>query len=75
MAAIDTNEPSSLESLRSLPPDDPSSLVVGSDPAVNRVAHHAQRAAQVECTVLITGETGTGKRNLGPNAASARPPT
>jgi DNA-binding NtrC family response regulator len=25
------------------------------------VAHHAQRAAQVGCTVLITGETGTGK--------------
>ena len=28
---------------------------------MNQVAHHAERAAHVECTVLITGETGTGK--------------
>ena len=26
-----------------------------------RIAEHAQRAADVECTVLVTGETGTGK--------------
>ena len=50
-----------LDSLRSLPPQDPSSLVIGCDPAVGRAAHHAERAAQVECTVLISGETGTGK--------------
>jgi DNA-binding NtrC family response regulator len=36
-------------------------VLVGQDPAVGRVAHHAERAAQVECTVLITGDTGTGK--------------
>ena len=35
--------------------------VLGSNPAVRRVAQHAQRAAEVECTVLISGETGTGK--------------
>jgi len=52
---------SSLESLKSLPSGDPASVVVGNDPAVGRIAHHAQRAAQVECTVLISGETGTGK--------------
>lgn len=51
----------SLESLASLAPDDPASLLLGQDPSVNRLAHHAERAAQVECTVLITGETGTGK--------------
>jgi len=51
----------SLNSLESLPPNDPASLIIGRDAAVTRVAHHAQRAAQVECTVLITGETGTGK--------------
>jgi DNA-binding NtrC family response regulator len=51
----------SLSSLESLPPDDPASLIIGSDPAVTRVAHHAERAAHFECTVLITGETGTGK--------------
>ena len=51
----------SLASLETLPPDDPASLVIGRDPAVKRVAHHAERAAQVGCTVLLTGETGTGK--------------
>jgi DNA-binding NtrC family response regulator len=51
----------SLEFLEKLSPEDPASLIIGQDAAVTRVAHHAQRAAQVECTVLITGETGTGK--------------
>ena len=51
----------SLGALENLPPDDPASLIIGRDGAVTRVAHHAQRAAQVECTVLLTGETGTGK--------------
>jgi DNA-binding NtrC family response regulator len=51
----------SLASLETLPPDDPASLVIGRDTAVKRVAHHAERAAQVGCTVLLTGETGTGK--------------
>jgi DNA-binding NtrC family response regulator len=35
--------------------------VLGRNGAVRRVALHAQRAAEVECTVLISGETGTGK--------------
>ena len=52
---------SSLESLASLAPGDPASLLLGQCPSVTRIAHHAERAAQVECTVLITGETGTGK--------------
>lgn len=51
----------SLSSLESLPPDDPASLIIGRDATVTRIAHHAERAAQVECTVLVTGETGTGK--------------
>ncbi|BBO31536.1 sigma-54 interaction domain-containing protein [Lacipirellula parvula] len=51
----------SLASLESLAPDDPASLVIGRDTAVKRIAHHAERAAQVGCTVLLTGETGTGK--------------
>lgn len=58
MAAMATQ---TLDFLEKLPPEDPASLIIGSDSAVTRIAHHAQRAAQVECTVLITGETGTGK--------------
>ncbi len=51
----------SLDSVASLAPEDPQSLLIGKNKAINRIAHHAERAAQVECTVLITGETGTGK--------------
>jgi len=35
--------------------------VIGRSPAINRVAQHVQRAAEVQCPVLISGETGTGK--------------
>ncbi len=35
--------------------------ILGCNPAVRRVARHAERAAEVGCTVLISGETGTGK--------------
>jgi len=56
-----STEAVSLDSVASLPPEDPASLLIGRDPTISRIAHHAERAAQVECTVLITGETGTGK--------------
>ena len=35
--------------------------VLGSNPAMRRIARSIERAAEVECTVLISGETGTGK--------------
>ncbi len=35
--------------------------VLGENPVVRRIAHHVERAAEVECPVLVTGETGTGK--------------
>ena len=35
--------------------------MLGGDASIRRVARHAERAAEVECTVLISGETGTGK--------------
>ncbi len=35
--------------------------VVGQSLAMRRVAQHAFRASEAECTVLISGETGTGK--------------
>lgn len=51
----------SIESLLTLSPEDPESWVLGSNPRVNRIARHVERAADVECTVLVSGETGTGK--------------
>jgi DNA-binding NtrC family response regulator len=51
----------SIESLLKLAPEDPESWVLGSNSKVNRIARHVERAADVECTVLVSGETGTGK--------------
>jgi two-component system response regulator HydG len=51
----------SIESLLTLGPEDPDSWVLGSSPKVSRIARHVERAAEVGCTVLVTGETGTGK--------------
>jgi len=51
----------SIESLLKLAPEDPESWVLGTNPKVNRIARHVERAADVECTVLLSGETGTGK--------------
>lgn len=51
----------SIDSLVKLPPEDPDSWVLGDDPKITRVARHVERAAEVQCTVLLTGETGTGK--------------
>jgi DNA-binding NtrC family response regulator len=38
-----------------------SNWVLGSNAAVRRIAKSIERAAEVECTVLVCGETGTGK--------------
>jgi len=35
--------------------------VLGSSAAMRRIARSIERAAEVECTVLVSGETGTGK--------------
>jgi len=51
----------SIETLLRLAPEDPESWVLGSNPKMNRLARHVERAADVECTVLVSGETGTGK--------------
>jgi DNA-binding NtrC family response regulator len=40
---------------------DESNWVLGSNAAMRRIARSIERAAEVECTVLISGETGTGK--------------
>lgn len=36
-------------------------FVWGEHPSIRRIGKHAERAADVECTVLISGDTGTGK--------------
>jgi DNA-binding NtrC family response regulator len=51
----------SIESLLNLAPEEPDSWVLGSNSKVSRIARHVERAAHVGCTVLISGETGTGK--------------
>ncbi len=51
----------SIESLLKLTPEDPESWVLGANPKVNRIVRDVERAADVECTVLLSGETGTGK--------------
>ena len=50
-------------------------FVLGEHPAIRRIGKHAERASEVECTVLISGDTGTGKEvwaklihQLGPRA-------
>ena len=62
---IDQGIAPSIESLLALPPEEPGSWVLGDHPSIRRVADHAQRAAEVQCTVLISGETGTGKEVWG----------
>jgi DNA-binding NtrC family response regulator len=39
-------------------------FILGSDPGMQSVYHQAQRAAAAQVSVLITGETGTGKEIL-----------
>ncbi|MEM9185446.1 MAG: sigma-54 dependent transcriptional regulator [Planctomycetota bacterium] len=51
----------SIDSLLRSPPEAHDAWVLGSHPRVTQIAHHAEKAAEVQCTVLITGETGTGK--------------
>ncbi len=38
-----------------------SDFVLGHAPAIRRIGKHAERASEVGCTILISGETGTGK--------------
>jgi DNA-binding NtrC family response regulator len=44
-----------------LPGDPTSNWVLGTSAGMRRIAKSIERAAEVECTVLVCGETGTGK--------------
>ncbi len=51
----------SIDALLALPPESADSWVLGENPKVVQIARHAEKAAEVQCPVLVTGETGTGK--------------
>ncbi|QDV77030.1 sigma-54 interaction domain-containing protein [Botrimarina mediterranea] len=51
----------SLDDLTSRPAADADAWVLGDSPRVRQIARHAEKAAEVQCTVLVTGETGSGK--------------
>ncbi len=42
-------------------PELPGNWVLGNSPTVRRIAAHVRRVAEFPCTVLVSGETGTGK--------------
>lgn len=46
------------------PRHDPFQVVIGSSPVLRKAVERARRAAQTMSTILITGETGTGKEIL-----------
>ena len=51
-----------VRALRSqIEPRDPSERIIGNSPAMREIYMMVGRSAQTEATVLITGETGTGK--------------
>lgn len=48
----------------SLPPEKGEPVFLGLDPRILEVRNYISRAAALECNVLITGETGTGKERV-----------
>ncbi len=46
------------------PPEQPGGILLGNSPSMRRISRHLERASEVQCTVLISGETGTGKEVL-----------
>ena len=59
--AFKTGAVATLGAPRSLTPLAPTDWVLGQNSSIRKIARHAERAAEVECTLLISGETGTGK--------------
>lgn len=46
------------------PPEQPDGILLGNSSSMRRISRHMERASEVQCTVLISGETGTGKEVL-----------
>ncbi len=62
---FNVNKIASTTALLAESPDDAvSDWVIGTNAGIRRIAQHAERAAEVQCPVLICGETGTGKELL-----------
>lgn len=58
-APISSNR--SIEHLFARRPTEAEAWLLGESARVRQIARHAEKAAQVQCTVLVTGETGSGK--------------
>ncbi|MEM6328772.1 MAG: sigma-54 dependent transcriptional regulator [Planctomycetota bacterium] len=58
---LDAASSPSIDSLLTTPVESPDSWILGSSSRITQIARHAEKAAEVQCTVLVTGETGTGK--------------
>ncbi|MEX2188669.1 MAG: sigma-54 dependent transcriptional regulator [Pirellulales bacterium] len=58
---MSSDAPRTSETSAAPPLPDEGNWVLGRNAAVRRIARHVQRAAEVACTVLVSGETGTGK--------------
>ncbi len=52
---------STIDQLTSLPAANDNAWMLGRSQRIRQIARHAEKAAEVQCTVLVTGETGTGK--------------
>lgn len=59
--AFNQGSAATLGAMRSTSASAPADWVLGKNAAVRKIARHVERASEVECTVLISGETGTGK--------------
>lgn len=47
--------------------------VLGNSPAVRQIARHVERISEIACTLLVVGETGTGKEILAEQVHSSGP--
>jgi DNA-binding NtrC family response regulator len=61
----DVNSTALVSGAQSAPSLDSADWVLGRNPAVRQIARHVERAASADCTVLVSGETGTGKELWG----------